>query len=152
MLIPGNFDIIRNHIFYNFGTTSGIINLKRTGLLSAYEKIMIQNVLETYISNNKINLENICRSENIILKEMPDIDFDNALGQFVLQGSDGNPTIYLNTKQPVKNQWYCIARQLGHYFLDHGSVERETQKIIQENKRYNDKSAHRFALAILKEC
>ena len=152
MLISGNFDIIRNHIFYNFGTTSGIINLKRTSLLSAYEKIMIQNVLETYLYKDKINLEHICQSENIVLKEMPDPNFDQALGQFVIHGSDGNLTIYLNTNQSIKNQWYCIARQLGHYFLDHGSVERETQKIIQENKRYNDQSAHNFALALLLKC
>lgn len=94
------------------------------------------------------NLDLIMHDSSIVLKEMPDPTFDNALSQFLENGPNEQHTIYINTRYTIEHQCIGVAIALGHYFLRHGNCPRDTYDRINSNHPHSI-AAKKFSQALL---
>ena len=106
------------------------------------ERVVAERVLKHFdmMKEQPIDLHKICRVQGIKIMPLSN-NGDGASSQFTI--SEDVPIILINEERSDLHKRICLAHCLGHYFMNHNTMPRDTKSVLNNGSEY-EISANRF--------
>lgn len=118
-------------------------------MIISYEDRLADAIRRQHGLHNQhpLDMTVISYNQGISVEPLKDALVDNASGHFIFN-TNRQPVIRINTYRSLTHQRFTFAHELGHYFLNHGTSQRDTSHQIQKHD-IKEMAANRFASGLL---
>lgn len=129
-------------------TSSHLQSLRQKILVGMYERKLASLVRARSPGGAAlpVDLEEIANQWGIAIRDFDGHPEDRASGHFVRRGE--GCTIFVNRTRSPPHQRFTLAHELGHFFLEHSSVARDTKAQLA-SRDPREMAANQFAAELL---